>query len=88
MSEDRAAKSGVEFFGDRCATRLTTALEHQRFETSLGKIEGCDQSIVATSNDDDVALIGHRLGRSLVFKNFQRRQPPRSAHDPAARMSR
>jgi hypothetical protein len=42
---------------------------------------------VSATDDDDVACLGHELGRSLhVFQNFESCQTPVRAHDASARM--
>ncbi len=59
VSENRAAETGMKFFGDRSATRLRAALEDQRLVSSFGQVEGSDQPVVAAADDDDIALVGH-----------------------------
>ena len=87
VRQDGATKSGMKFLGDGCATNLRSTFEYQRFKARLREIESRDESVVSATDDDDVACLGHELGRSLhVFQNFESRQTPVRAHDAAARM--
>ena len=56
VRERGAAEAGMKFFGDGRATGLRAALQHQRFVSRLGQVEGGDQPVVAATNDDDVAV--------------------------------
>jgi hypothetical protein len=59
VGENRATKSGMKFFSDGGAAGLRTAFEHQGFVSSFGEVESGDQPIVATADDNDIALFGH-----------------------------
>ena len=56
VRQSRAAKSGMKFVGDRRATDLRAAFEHERLVSRLGQIECGDQPVVAAADDDYVAL--------------------------------
>src|SRR3984957_14575921 len=49
----------MKFFCNGRAAHLGAAFEHQWFESGFGEIEGGDQPIVSTTNDNDVACLGH-----------------------------
>ena len=83
VSENRAAETGMKFFCDRSATRLRATFEDQRFVSRFGQVEGSDQPVVAAADDDYIALVGH-LCCSLVFENFESREPSWRAHNAAA----
>ena len=51
-----AAEAGMKFFGDGRAARLSAALQHQRLVSGFGQIESGDQSVMAATDDDDVAV--------------------------------
>ena len=87
VRQDGATKSGMKFLCDGGATNLRSSFEYQRFEARLREVESRDESVVSATDDDDVACLGHELGRSLhVFQNFESRQTPVRAHDASARM--
>ena len=87
VRESGAAEAGMKFFGDGRAAGLSAALQHQRLESGLRQVEGGDQSVMAATDDHDVALLLGQLRLPLeVFQNFESRQPPGRAHDAAAGM--
>src|SRR6266404_1093936 len=53
------AESRMKFLGNRRAADLGAAFDDQRLESGMGQIEGCDQAIVTTTDDDDVARVRH-----------------------------
>src|SRR5205807_1592378 len=80
---------GMKLLCNRCAADDITTLQHQRLESSLGKIKGRDQPVVASADNDHVASRGHghRLDPShCIFQNFQSGEPAGHAHHAAARM--
>src|SRR5579862_3352532 len=46
----------MEFIGDRGAPDLRVAFQHEGFESSLGQIKRGDEAVVASADDDDIAL--------------------------------
>jgi len=46
----------------RGATEGVALFQHERFQTSLGEIEGCDEGIMPAADDDDIA----RSGQSVI----------------------
>ena len=74
----------MKFLCDSSAPSLWAALENQRFEPRFCQIESGDQPIVTTSDDYDIAFVGHRLGRSfVVFENFNGCETTVRAHNAA-----
>jgi hypothetical protein len=59
VRERGTTKARMEFFGNGCATHLGTAFEHQRFESTFGEIEGCDQTVMSAADDNHIARFGH-----------------------------
>jgi hypothetical protein len=62
MSQRGATKTGVKFIGNGRAANLFAAFQHQRFESSFGQIKSRYQPIVATSDDDDISFVRHKIG--------------------------
>jgi hypothetical protein len=50
----------MKFFRDCRAANLRAPLQNQRLQTRLSEIKSCDETIVAATNDDNVAFLGHR----------------------------
>ncbi len=65
VCQGRTTKPGVKLIGNRGSADLSSALEHKRFVSCLGKIERGDQPVVSAANDDDIAPLRHVLCRSL-----------------------
>ena len=59
VRQRRAAEARMKLLGDRCPSSLRAPFQHQRLESSLGKIEGGNEAVVAATDDDDVALLAH-----------------------------
>src|SRR5438270_13773396 len=55
VGQGRAAEAGIELLGDRGPANQLAALQHQRLESRFGQIEGSDQAVVASTDDDYVA---------------------------------
>src|SRR5208282_6539485 len=55
MRQSRAAEAGVKLVSDGGAADLRCALEDERLESSFGQIEGGDEAVVASADDDDIA---------------------------------
>src|SRR5260370_26500402 len=49
----------MKFFGDRAAADKFAALEDQRPEAALGEVEGSDERIVTTADEDYTLSDGH-----------------------------
>ena len=52
--EDRGAETGMKFFGDGGTADNGAALEDEGFVAGAGEIEGGDERILASADDDDV----------------------------------
>ena len=76
MRYRRAFESRMEFFGDGGAADDIAAFENERPVALFREIKGRDQRVVATAENDDVALRRPLSVFPRVFQNFQRRQPP------------
>ena len=48
----------MKFIGDRGAADLRPTFEYERLESRLSQVEGGDQPVVATADDDEVAPSG------------------------------
>jgi hypothetical protein len=44
----------MNLFSDRSAADNLPPFKYQRFQSGLRKIAGCDQTVMATPNDDNV----------------------------------
>src|SRR5436190_15899071 len=77
----------MKFFRDRRTTHLRTPLEHERLESGFSEIEGGNEAVVSSADDDYIASLGHLCGLS-VFENFERCQASGRSHDSAAGMRR
>jgi hypothetical protein len=77
----------MEFAGDRRPSNFETALEDQRFESSFRQVEGGDEAVVASADDDDFAgRVGHSVrefgeNASQQLRRFQPTRCPSTARD-------
>src|ERR1039458_3725696 len=58
VRERGATEAGMKFIGDGSAADLRPALEDEWLESRFGEVERGDQSVVASADDDDVAMSG------------------------------
>ena len=51
----------MKFFRDGSAAGLSAAFQHQRLISGFSQVEGCDQTVVAATDDHNVAVgcFGH-----------------------------
>src|SRR6266849_3454850 len=59
VREGGSSKAGMEFFGDGAAADKFAALEDQRPEATFGEVEGGDERIVTTADEDYTLTDGH-----------------------------
>src|SRR6516225_6584198 len=59
MRQYRGMKSWIELLSDSSPADLRAALDHQRLESGFGEIEGRDQPVMTTADDDDIARVWH-----------------------------
>ena len=81
MRERGTAKAGMKFLRDGGAADLRAALEYERLESGLGQIKCGDQTVVAATDDDDVARL-----RPSVYAAFPSFRISSAARRPGAPM--
>ena len=59
VGESGGAEAGMEFFGDGAATDEFAALENKGLESTFGEIEGGDERVVTTADEDYTLSDGH-----------------------------
>ena len=59
VREGGGSKAGMKFFGDGAAAYEFAALEDQRPEAAFGEVEGGDERIVTTADEDYTLTDGH-----------------------------